>query len=529
MKCFLERHGASIVDTIGPFDRVIFKGHLNGFFPAGAFGRYLWRRQVLLKDAGKFFERETKRLRTHLEAVAADAGRPFVYLANASTHRSECSKESMAQKIAERDQVTEGLVCILSVVEPCSSFAVVPNRESHRLEVVRRRRKCLHFYLYWIDPEFGWMHVRLQSWAPYEIQVYVNGRAWLARQMDRAGIGYQRSDNKITAVEDAPAVKALCDQLAHTEWPAFLDRHAALVNPLLPDIRAAGVPGYWWVIDQCEYATDSLFRDRAAVEAIKDDLVTVSVTTLGASDVMHFLGRKLHHAFRNEVTIDSKKRPEGVRVRFRLKANGVKFYDHANVLRIETTINNPREFKVLRSPTEGTDQSPRWCPMTKGVANFWRYAEVAHAANGRLLETLARVPLTGEATAELDALCQPATASTGSRVAAFNPVAIATVVLFAAALSGDFAINGFRNRDHQGKLYPAAATDAADAKRRTHRTSRLIAKLRGHGLITKVKNSRLYRLTARGIKAMGAAVRFRKADFPNFYRDADAAIAQLAS
>jgi hypothetical protein len=87
-------------------------------------------------------------------------------------------------------------------------------------------------------------------------------------------------------------------------------------------------------------------------------------------------------------------------------------------------------------------------------------------------------------------------------------------------LSGDFAINGFRNRDLQGKLYPAAAKDAAETKRRTHRISRLIAKLRGHGLITKVKNSRLYRLTARGIKAMWPAVRFRQIDFPNAYNAA---------
>ena len=153
--------------------------------------------------------------------------------------------------------------------------------------------------------------------------------------------------------------------------------------------------------------------------------------------------------------------------------------------------------------------------MTKGVANFWRYAEVA--ANGRLLSALARVPLTGDV--ELDALCRSGTA-TGTRVAAFNAIHPDTVALFAAVLSGDFTINGFRNRDLQGKLYPAAARDAAEVKRRTHCTSRLIAKLRGHGLITRVKNSRLYRLTARGLKAMWSVVRFRRIDFPSTFRDA---------
>ena len=107
---------------------------------------------------------------------------------------------------------------MLSVVEPCRSFAVAPNRQTRRLEV--RPRKCLHYYLYRIDPEFGWMHVRLQTWAPYEIQVYVNGREWLARQMDRAGIGYRRSDNKITQVDDFGAVSALGERFAHTDWPS---------------------------------------------------------------------------------------------------------------------------------------------------------------------------------------------------------------------------------------------------------------------------------------------------------------------
>jgi hypothetical protein len=142
--------------------------------------------------------------------------RPVEYLAGASTHRSSTSKEARARAIAERDGVTQGLVCVLSVVEPCRSFAVVPNRQTRRLEV--RPRKCLHYYLYLIDPAFGWMHVRLQTWAPYEIQVYINGREWLARQMDQAGIGYRRSDNKITQVDDFGAVSALCERFAHTDW-----------------------------------------------------------------------------------------------------------------------------------------------------------------------------------------------------------------------------------------------------------------------------------------------------------------------
>ena len=113
MNSFLELHGLSISGTINTFDRVIFKGHLNGFFPDGAFGRYLSRRGILLKDAGRFFEAETQRIRDHVVSLAAAAGQSVEYLAGSSTHRSGTSKEARARQIAERDGVTEGLVCVL--------------------------------------------------------------------------------------------------------------------------------------------------------------------------------------------------------------------------------------------------------------------------------------------------------------------------------------------------------------------------------------------------------------------------------
>jgi hypothetical protein len=142
------------------------------------------------------------------------------------------------------------------------------------------------------------MHVRLQSWAPYSIQVYVNGRKWLARQLDRRGIAYSKSDNKITWVVEA--ARQFCDSLT----ACFLDRLARMVNPLLPDLQAAGFGSYWWVIDQCEYATDLLFKERGVLETVRDDLV--AMTGFGAS-----CASSPHPAFTGEVTIDRKTRPEG--------------------------------------------------------------------------------------------------------------------------------------------------------------------------------------------------------------------------
>jgi len=68
------------------------------------------------------------------------------------------------------DGITEGLICVFAVVDPCQAFAVRSNAQAHKLEAVRQYRKCLHFYFYYLDTEFGFVHVRLQSWFPFGIQ-----------------------------------------------------------------------------------------------------------------------------------------------------------------------------------------------------------------------------------------------------------------------------------------------------------------------------------------------------------------------
>ena len=297
-----------------------------------------------------------------------------------------------------------------------------------------------------------------------------------------------------------------------------------MVNPLLPEIIQSGFGDYWWVTDQAEFATDIIFKDRTKLEHIYQDLVTASIIGFGAEDVMRFLDRKPHHAFTGEVTIDNKQRPEGCRIKFRLRANSIKIYDHLNALRIETTINNPKEFKILKTEEVDGVTTRKWCYMAKGVANFWRYAQVARNANKRLIDALASAPLTGTATEELDSLCQPQMVD-GNRVARFNPVDQKTTELFEAVLSGENAINGFRNHDLQANLFSDKPADDKEAKRRTHWTSRTIAKLRKHGLIRKVRDSRLYRVTEKGLKAMWAAIRFRKKDFPVDFQSVASAIA----
>jgi len=508
METFLSIHRDDIVGTLSMFDRMIFKGYLNGFFPKGAFGAYLWRKGVLLKDFGDFVQERTRELKSHIEGLAEKAGRPAQYLASPKE-----SKEDLARAIAERDGISEGLVCVFSTLETCMSFEVRGNRQTHKLEAVRRQRKCLHHYLYYQDAEFGLMHIRLQSWFPFDIQVYINGREWLARQLDQRGVAYQRYDNKLTDIADLETAQSLCERFTQRKWLRVLNAWARRVNPFLPDLRQAGVGGYYWTLAQAEYATDVFFRDRDTLEALLPALLETSWTAFSAEDVLRFLGRKPHGNFQGQVTTDRKKRPEGRRVKHRMKGNSIKWYDALNLLRIETTINQPREFRVLRIVETPQGRQRCWLPMGKGVANLWRYAQVGRQANYRYLNALAYAQPTGKAIAELEGLCHPKTQQ-GKRYARFQPVAQTDCALFSAALAGEHTLNGFRNKDLQAYLYPQPAASRIEHRQRSAHVTRLVAKLRGHGLIAKVSNSRLYRSTARGIRLMSAAIHCRNKTFP---------------
>ena len=514
MNNFLSIHHADIVGTLSMFDRIIFKGHITRLFPEGALALLLTKLGVPLKDYGKYFEQVSGDLSAHAQQVAAQAGRPYLYL----NGNGGPSKEERARALAAQDGVSAGLIAVFGVVEACSSFRSRHDPKAGRAHFVRERRKCLHFYFYYLDPEFGFMHVRLQSWFPFEIQIYINGREWLARQLDSQAIVYQRHENKLTQVADLPAAQALCDKFAKRKWFRLLNNFARRVNPYLTTLDEQGYNGYYWVADQVEYATDVLFRDRTCLMALYPALVERSLTVLQAEDVFRFLGRKPHHAYQGELTSSLKGRPQGCRVKYHLKRNALKLYDAANVLRVETVINQPREFRVLRVEDTPDGRQRRWKPMRKGVADFWRFAQVGRAANHRYLDALALAQPIGKAVDALERLCHPRHKD-GRRHARFQPVAAADAALFAAVLFGGHALNGFRNGDLQARLFAQPAASEAEYRQRSAHISRQLAKLRGHGLIAKVPRCRLYRPTPTGIQLMSAALHYRH-DFPSAYQAA---------
>jgi hypothetical protein len=381
MRKFLAKHAAATTGTLSCFDRLLFKGHLSLGYPHGM-EDFLNHHGVLFKQLKPFVLRQAERLRMHSHALAEKAGRPWQYF------ESPVRKDQRAREIASRDGITEGLVCVFATVEPCRSFRLA---YGHGRPAIRPAwRKCLFLYFYFLDRQFGLLHVRLQTWFPFTIQVYVNGHDWLARQLDQRRLGYRRLENAFLWLEDPGRVQRLADRFASLPWPAILERLARRVNPLLRDLLVSY--RYYWTTHQAEYATDVLFTSRLALRPLYARLLRHATLCLRAEDVLTFLGRKLHGKFAGEILNDWKRHWPGARVKHAMKANWIKMYDkHGCVLRVETVINDPYEFKVRRRAGRRGRRTLGWHPLPKGVAYLPRYAAVSATANHRYLDALAVV------------------------------------------------------------------------------------------------------------------------------------------
>jgi hypothetical protein len=503
---FLTKFSSLIVCTLHCFDRVIIKGHLALAAP-GELEYFVdcvlrVRRSDFMKTIAPQY---SDRLVEHAQVWAKKAGRTYQY------RTGQFRKEDWARKLIQDQGISEGLVGILCTQETCRSFALIPG--PNRPQFVSRSRQQRVLYYYFLDPQFGLIHVRLQTWLPFTVQVYVNGHEWLAQQMIQKQMGFVQQDNAFTQLDDPAGVQRLADGFARLNWPTILNRWARQVNPLLCE----QLSGYTvqWVVDQAEFATDLLFTTRAALTGLYRALLDYAVCTFSPKDILGFLGRKWDRRFDGEVhTHYEEDRWFGTRIKHRMRTNWLKMYDKFGlILRVETVINRPQEFSVYRTRQHHDgSRSVGYFPMTKSVASLVDYQEQAMACNRRYLDALAVVDDPAPAYQELRRLTEPKVVR-GRSYAGFNPARREDLRLFKAILDGDHVPRGFRNPDIREPLF-GCPKPLRFERRASAAVGRLLKRLHVRHLVAKIPRTRRWRVTERGRHLLGLAVQLYHKAWP---------------
>ena len=235
-------------------------------------------------------------------------------------------------------------------------------------------------------------------------------------------------------------------------------------------------------------------------------LLNHATVNFTAPDILTFLGRKLHGNFQGEVLNSLKKgRLPGARVKHWVKENWLKMYDKFGlILRVETVINQPREFRVRRRCERNGQSQLLWCPMNKGVVNLPSYQRVARAANEQYLEALSVANDPAPAYQQMSHLTKSKKRKKRT-YAGFNPARPDHAQLFRAVLSGDHLLRGFYNAQIRQALW-GQNLSADQRRRQARKVTRLLKRLHIRGLLAKIPHTRRWRVTALGQQVLGALV-----------------------
>jgi len=482
---------ASLIDwSLSCFDRVIFKGYLPISRPY-EFERFVdyilkVRRADFINVLGKQW---SDRVVDHSKSFAEEHGRTWEYFAG------DIDKDAWAKEQLKKHSVTEGLIGVLCVMESSPTYKIASGEG--RPQFVSRMVPQRILYYYFVDKDLGFMHVRLQTWAPFTCQVYVNGHDYLARQLKKKGVTFEQVDNAFVKLSDPAAAQRAADRFARLPWPNILERYARRVNPLLDkELQKAS---HYWVADQAEYATDLHFRKPDQLALLYRCLLEFALLTFTPKKIFSYLGRKWHERFDGEVQTRYRSvREPGACIKHFMKANWLKMYDKLGLLlRVETVINQPGEFKVFRECHHRDGSvSTGWFAMGKGVGNLHHYQSHALACNERYLEALAAVKDPTPSSDDLKQLTERQR-DKGRSYAGFNPAREEEARLFAAVLAGDHIGQGFRNKDVRAVLYGDPRSKRT-SQRQSAAVGRLLKRLHVRGLVAKVPRTRRWRVTEKG-------------------------------
>jgi len=491
MENFIDRYDGKIKGTISCLDRIIFTGIIPGICYPDGMSSLLTKIGFRIFDYTKWAETLRDEIRTNAERLAEENGLEIEFL-----RKKKFRKEERIKQIIKKRGSHPGLVHIFSAMECCSRYKPWHNKNTHKTYLKTVPGWCLHYYFYFITPELGLCYLRVPTWAPFRLQFYYNGHNQLAAKLDKKGIDFKLLENCFVWIDNFKKAQKLANDINVKRIHRKLDR---IVNQYCPVIRHF-THRYHWSIMQAEYATDIVFKQKSDLKPIYDHIVRTAVHTVKPGNIATFLGRKLNGNYTDEMGNDFHTRIEGTCIRHHMGKVAIKMYDKFGlVLRIETVTNDVSFFKHHRrvEHRDGTWEM-KDAPLKKSIYSMPVLLKMMADSNRRYLEFISAIDDASSGIRNLNKISR-AVKDNNRSYRGFNLFSGEDLDLFRAIVQGEFNISGFQNRNLRRYLSGKSA----------HHVSRLLKRLRKHGLIKKIANTYKYYLTTLGRKVSATALKLR--------------------
>jgi hypothetical protein len=475
------------------YDRIVLTGSLQPFCYAQGMTHYLYQKGIRIFDYAQFAEALREQLRKNAEELATANGIQIEFI-----RKKDFRKENRIQQILKKRGEHPGLIHIFGAMEACSSYRPWHDKVTGKTYLKPGSSKCMTYYFYFIDEELGLCYLRVPTWCPFRLQFYFNGHNWLANQLKQRGIPYEMRDNAFVHIAEYAAANQLADEFDPEILRLRLDQFVRQYCPIVTTLSLS----YYWSIMQAEYATDLVFKNQETVQAFYPYLLETLTHAVKPADIATFLGRKLNGNYQGEMGNRFNRRWIGTRIKHQMRPVSVKLYDKFNfILRIETTVNNLSFFKQYRQEQhrDGT-ASMRWAPMKKTIHSLPALRELLAAANQRYLKFISSIATPEVGVEKLHKLAETKTEK-NHRHKGFNLFSEEDTCLFRSLLQGEFFISGFSNK----QLRNTYLTDNSAGQ-----VTRLLKRLRVHGIIKKVGKRYKYYLTDFGRQTAAMALKLRE-------------------
>lgn len=492
MELLTTTHSRHIVGTISCFDRVILTGTLPQVCYSQGMTSYLYSNNVRIFDYPKFAEPFRDQIRNNAEQIAKANGISIEYIP-----KSHIRKEDLVQKVLAKRGSHPGLVHIISAMETCNSYRPWHEKHTGKNFLRSTQSKCLHYYFYFIDRDLGYGYIRVPTWCPFKLQVYINGHNILANELDRQGLQYSMIDNAFDFIEDFDKAQEICNNIDIKKVHARLDQLAKTYCP----VSDAFGQVYHWSIMQAEYATDIVFDKQECLHSIYSELTATAIHTVKPQNIATFLGHKVDPKYQGEMGNNYNVRIEGSRIKHTMGKSSIKMYDKfSKILRIETTTNDVAFFKHYREVEHknGT-KSMQYAPLKKNIYSLTLLGLLFKASNKRYLEFISAFDNKHAGRKRLNKITQSKQVS-NRNYKGFNMFSQQELALLRTVLRGEYNIAGFRNKDIRAKL----------PQFNSSKISRLIKRLKVFGLIKRAGKTYKYYLTKLGKEVLIMAEKLKE-------------------
>ena len=488
-----EKYSNELDGVLSCYDRIVITGSLYPFCYAQGMTSYLYRHGIRIFDYAKFADGLRERVRENAEALALANGLEIEFM-----RKKDFRKENRVQQVLKKRGDQPGLVHIFGAMEVCSSYLPWHNKDTGQTYLKVGSSKCMTYYFYFIDEQLGLCYVRVPTWSPFRLQFYFNGHNWLANQLKQRGIAYKMLDNAFVHIDDYAAANQLANEFDVEILHQRLDAFARKYCPVAAELKLT----YYWSVMQSEYATDLVFKSRDTLRAFYPHLLETLPHAVKPADMATFLGRKRNGNYQGEMGNRFNRRWTATRIKHQMGPVSLKMYDKFNlILRLETTVNNVAFFKHYRQVQHRDGSTTMgWTPMKKTIHSLPALREVLSAANQRYLKFISSIATPQVGVEPLHRLAETKTEDQ-HRHKGFNLFSEEDTCLFRTLLQGEFFISGFTNKQLRTQYL---------SNKSASQVTRLLKRLRVHGVIQKIGKRYKYDLTDFGRQTAAMALKLRE-------------------